>query len=96
MAKPNKHRDQLVKNQNGECFYCSVTLNTQKRHRPDSATIDHVIPSSKGGTNARSNTVAACFSCNGKKADRTLQEFEQDMSKWEFWNSNNPLLGDWR
>jgi 5-methylcytosine-specific restriction endonuclease McrA len=37
--------------------------------KPHSLTIDHVIPRSKGGTNALKNTVASCHRCNQAKAD---------------------------
>jgi 5-methylcytosine-specific restriction endonuclease McrA len=37
-------------------------------------TIDHVLPSSRGGRNTWLNTVAACGSCNQRKSDRTPDE----------------------
>jgi 5-methylcytosine-specific restriction endonuclease McrA len=33
-------------------------------------TADHVVPRSKGGTDALDNLVAACRSCNGSKGNR--------------------------
>ena len=33
------------------------------------ATIDHIIPKSRGGTDVESNLVIACQSCNAKKKD---------------------------
>ena len=38
-------------------------------------TWDHVIPRSRGGTNARANLVVCCTRCNHLKADRTLPEY---------------------
>ncbi|GAB7045751.1 HNH endonuclease [Catenuloplanes indicus] len=38
------------------------------------STIDHVMPRSRGGRNAWSNTVAACGACNQRKGDRTPAE----------------------
>ncbi|HCT79942.1 MAG TPA: HNH endonuclease [Micromonosporaceae bacterium] len=38
------------------------------------ATIDHVVPSSRGGKNTWTNTVAACGGCNQRKGDRTPAE----------------------
>ena len=51
-----------------ECYYCGqkVTENT--------ATIDHKIPQSKGGTNSKDNLVTCCFECNSIKSGRTLEE----------------------
>src|SRR3954452_5055100 len=46
------------------CAYCG--------RRAD--TIDHVIPRSRGGTHGWDNCVAACRSCNSRKADRLIEE----------------------
>jgi 5-methylcytosine-specific restriction endonuclease McrA len=37
-------------------------------------TRDHVLPTSRGGTNSWENCVTACRRCNGRKADRTPEE----------------------
>lgn len=49
----------------GRCHYCGVEL-----HPFYTFTIDHVIPRSRGGTNALENLVGACVGCNQAKADR--------------------------
>ncbi|MBD7956385.1 HNH endonuclease [Microbacterium sp. Sa4CUA7] len=46
------------------CGYCGSSA----------ATIDHVLPRSRGGTNSWENLVAACVRCNNLKGDRTPQE----------------------
>ncbi len=46
------------------CAYCG-------RH---ATTIDHVLPQSRGGGSTWLNTVAACASCNHRKANRTPAE----------------------
>jgi 5-methylcytosine-specific restriction endonuclease McrA len=46
------------------CVYCT--------RRAD--TIDHVVPRSRGGAHTWDNCVAACRTCNSKKADRLLEE----------------------
>lgn len=51
-----------------KCAYCSCKLTM------NSVTKDHIVPTSKGGKDTLSNVVAACFACNGKKADMTLAE----------------------
>ncbi|GAA1827355.1 HNH endonuclease [Luedemannella flava] len=38
------------------------------------STIDHILPSSRGGRNTWLNTVAACGPCNQRKGDRTPSE----------------------
>jgi 5-methylcytosine-specific restriction endonuclease McrA len=39
-----------------------------------SITIDHVVPRSQGGASTWTNCVAACVSCNARKADRTPEQ----------------------
>lgn len=56
---------------NPYCYYCNKYL----AFRPRSATIDHKIPLSKGGTNDADNTVLACETCNRDKADMTETEY---------------------
>lgn len=46
------------------CAYCGKRADT----------IDHVVPRSKGGAHAWDNCVAACRTCNSRKADRLIEE----------------------
>lgn len=48
---------------NGECQYCGTTLTSK------TATLDHVLPSSKGGKTTWDNTVIACGPCNSSKGN---------------------------
>lgn len=59
------------------CIYCSKSLTK------DTATLDHVVPTAKGGGNTRGNTVLACKQCNGVKADRTVREWIEDLERAE-------------
>jgi 5-methylcytosine-specific restriction endonuclease McrA len=59
--------------------YSRTGVLTRDRHRcaycgGRATTIDHVLPASRGGPWSWLNTVAACESCNLRKADRTPQE----------------------
>jgi 5-methylcytosine-specific restriction endonuclease McrA len=45
----------------GRCAYCGAAA----------ASIDHVVPRSRGGRHTWENVVAACHRCNRIKADRT-------------------------
>ncbi|NNE72330.1 MAG: HNH endonuclease [Acidimicrobiales bacterium] len=49
---------------NNRCQYCGATAES----------LDHVIPSSRGGSNTWENVVAACRPCNTRKRDRMLSE----------------------
>jgi 5-methylcytosine-specific restriction endonuclease McrA len=57
------------------CAYCNVTMTKRvKRSRLlcTDATLDHVIPLSKGGAHGAENVVVACHSCNSGKRDRII------------------------
>ena len=58
------------------CQYCS--FNTAKEKEKIKLTIDHVIPTSRGGKNDWDNTVACCVKCNTAKGNKTLKEFEEE------------------
>lgn len=55
---------QGVKRRDGACAYCGGPADT----------VDHVVPRSRGGPSTWINLVAACFTCNSFKADRTPAE----------------------
>jgi len=57
-------RAAVLRRDNYRCAYCG---------RPG-ATLDHIVPKSRGGRTTWTNCVAACPECNGKKADRTPVE----------------------
>lgn len=54
----------LWEEQGGRCWYCKQPVRSRE------ATIDHVRPKSKGGTNKRNNLVMAHPKCNFEKADK--------------------------
>lgn len=60
----------LFAEQEGKCHYCGAGL------AEHSYTIDHVIPLSRGGTNAPDNIVLTCAKCNERKGDSLPEEFE--------------------
>lgn len=59
----NRHTvDATIK---GECVYCGGPATGY----------DHVVPWSRGGSNAPENTVVCCISCNASKGNRTPEEW---------------------
>ncbi len=58
-----EEKKKILKKSNGKCAHCGQTLKLNE------ATIDHVIPVSKGGTNDSENLVALCSECNYEKND---------------------------
>lgn len=59
------------------CYYCGVDLTEE------TATRDHVIPKSQGGTDASENVVPCCLKCNREKADMSIGEFMEGSEWWE-------------
>ena len=57
-----------VRDDGARCRYCG------QRHKLRDLTIDHVVPLSRGGTNALPNLVLACGPCNHAKADQLWEE----------------------
>ena len=59
-----------------QCWICGrKTRRTNNQTDPKQATIDHVIPLSKGGQHTAENVACACRSCNVKKRDRVVTLF---------------------
>lgn len=59
----------IFRQDNYTCQYCGHRGNVLTLH------VDHVLPTSRGGTDDPSNLVTACWSCNLKKGTRTGWEY---------------------
>lgn len=68
-------RQNVFKRDKFICQYCSKKL-TEKM-----ATIDHVLPRSRGGTDTWENTVCCCVQCNSRKGCRTPDEAHMKLVK---------------
>ena len=62
-------RRALWEEQNRRCGYCGTKIGFSE------VTIDHIIPLSKGGTNALDNLQACCGFCNKAKDDSLGDDF---------------------
>lgn len=60
-------RNKLFRKQKGCCKACGVKMQFSKINVHNSATIDHIIPRSKGGTSCWDNIQLLCFKCNWNK-----------------------------
>lgn len=67
------NRKSILQRDNYCCQYCGIDLCDK------TATIDHVIPKSKGGASNWVNLVAACKDCNLHKGNRTPKEAKMDL-----------------
>lgn len=63
-AVPRWSRSRLLERDRHVCAYCGKAA----------ATVDHVLPRSRGGDSSWLNTVAACWKCNNRKDDMTPAE----------------------
>lgn len=67
-------RKQLAERDGVNCYICGNPMNFESLRRKTGATIDHVIPKSKGGSNKLSNLRLAHRRCNEAKADKLIGE----------------------
>jgi 5-methylcytosine-specific restriction endonuclease McrA len=58
-------RNMIHRRDGYKCQYCEAK---------DDLTIDHILPSSRGGKNEWCNLVCCCISCNSKKGNKTPEE----------------------
>lgn len=74
-----KVTDEMLEKYGYKCFYCEHPVEkvrvANKTRGVRKATIDHVIPKIKGGSNKRENLVIACKNCNTKKGAMDKEEF---------------------
>lgn len=50
-----------------DCGYCAEPV-SYEHYGASFATLDHITPKARGGTDARSNLTVACLGCNRAKA----------------------------
>lgn len=70
-------RDEVCDRNGWRCSYCGIGLTTDMPAIKTTATADHLIPRSMGGTDDPSNLLASCFSCNASRRERPLEWFRR-------------------
>ena len=65
-------RQNVFKRDNFECQYCGTRREL---------TLDHVMPSSRGGQHGWTNLVTACKRCNARKGDYTPEEADMPLKR---------------
>lgn len=68
-------RENVYRRDEYTCQYCNTEFSVED------LTLDHVQPASRGGRKSWENIVTACTWCNGKKADKTLEQFGARLMK---------------
>jgi len=76
---------EVFNRENGKCFYCERTVirNTSgcSHNFPETATLDHLIPRSKGGVFSVKNLVLACYGCNSERGNKKDFHFLKEKIK---------------
>ena len=67
-----KKKSAIYEKCSGRCVYCDASVGKHQFQ------VDHIQPSSKGGSNKIDNLVVACVDCNRNKNNRPLEEFARD------------------
>jgi 5-methylcytosine-specific restriction endonuclease McrA len=78
------------------CTSCGVKCihpNKDSYNQSNAATLDHIIPKSKGGSHTYDNVTLLCRSCNTKKSDKILLDYKRNISQMEIEFTSNILQG---
>jgi 5-methylcytosine-specific restriction endonuclease McrA len=62
-------KKRLMSSRKRNCYYCGIVLSRK------TATIDHIVPLSKGGSFALDNLALCCKPCNQSKGNMDCVEF---------------------
>lgn len=77
----------LRKRQGDNCCYCGVEMDFQRGSKgaisPFRATLEHILPISRGGGHTWQNAALACHACNTSKNNKTVDE-------WSRWKLEQP------
>jgi 5-methylcytosine-specific restriction endonuclease McrA len=69
----------LRKRHGDQCVFCDVTMLFGKavptKHHPQLATLEHMIPLTRGGKHSWDNARLSCYACNTRKNDKTPAEY---------------------
>jgi 5-methylcytosine-specific restriction endonuclease McrA len=68
------------------CTSCGVKCvhpNKDNYNQSNAATLDHIIPKSKGGSHTYDNVTLLCRSCNTMKSDKLLNDYKRNIGQME-------------
>ncbi|MEN1681465.1 MAG: HNH endonuclease [Planctomycetota bacterium] len=80
------NRRNLFARDGNRCQYCG------KRFATSELSIDHVVPTCRGGLTTWENVVCACVKCNVRKGGRTPQEANMQLTKKPVRPKRSPML----
>lgn len=76
----------VFRKHNYTCTSCGVKClhpNKENYNQSNAATLDHIIPKSKGGSHTYDNVTLLCRSCNTIKGDKIVTDFKKNHSQLE-------------
>lgn len=68
------------------CTSCNVKCvhpNKDNYNQSNAATLDHIIPKSKGGSHTYDNVTLLCRSCNTMKSDKILTDYKRNTTQFD-------------
>lgn len=78
-SEPGVNRESLRKRDGDACCYCGIVMDFERAvgrvFHGGHATVEHIIPISRGGGHLMSNAKLACRSCNLRKNSKKLDEW---------------------
>jgi len=80
------NRTIVYRKHNYICTSCNVKClhpNKFNYNQSNAATLDHIIPKSKGGSHTYDNVTLLCRSCNIIKGDKIIKQFKKNQSQLE-------------
>lgn len=66
----------IYKRDDYKCCYCGKkVIPGLQPYEPRAASIDHIVPTIKGGTSSSKNLVTSCMPCNMQKGTKTIRQW---------------------
>jgi 5-methylcytosine-specific restriction endonuclease McrA len=84
-SEAKRKKPKIMTRDGAKCRYCDAV---------DNLTIDHLVPLSKGGSNAQSNLGIACHGCNADKGNKTEDQFRAVLARRQ--RPRLPVLVEYR
>jgi 5-methylcytosine-specific restriction endonuclease McrA len=78
------NRSIVYRKYNYHCTSCNIKCvhpNKDNYNQPNAATLDHIIPKSKGGSHTYDNVTLLCRLCNTKKSDKMPSNYNKKQSQ---------------
>jgi 5-methylcytosine-specific restriction endonuclease McrA len=83
--KRNPELERLFSEATGICCYCQRKTILTLDRIPLMATVEHIVPLSKGGAKSGDNTSLSCRLCNNMKGNLLPQEWAEFMASHPRW-----------